>query len=194
MVSPLLESVVNEWSDCESAFCFHLDVPCWFMNTVVIVCSVTWVCSSLCMHLNTIFSLACRSKELPPRLHMFLPWTSIAETCKTWQQMASSTMRDSTKHVFLAHIVNLFCQKRRKKKRTPPARLKWNGLISKSPELSESCEIVFADLSLSCIMEPRSNSVRYTLKKILYIIRFLDSSIVLVCPLSSSIIHDSCYI
>lgn len=37
-------------------------------------------------------------KRIAPHLHMFLPWTSIAETCKTWQQMASSTMRDSTEH------------------------------------------------------------------------------------------------
>lgn len=73
-------------------------------------------------------------------------------------------------------------KREREKKKNPPARLKWNGLISKMPELSESCEIVFADLSLSCIMEPRSNSVRYTLKKILYTIHFLDISIVLVHP------------
>lgn len=61
------ESIVNEWSDCElayCAFCFHLDVPCCFLNTVVIVCSVTWVCASLCMHLTTIFSSVC-SKGLP---------------------------------------------------------------------------------------------------------------------------------
>lgn len=122
-------------------------------------------------------------KRISPRQHMFLHWTSIAETCKTWQQMASSTMGDSTEHDSLAHIVNLFCQKEREReKKSPPARLKWNGLISKIPELSESCEIVFADLSLSCIMEPRSNSVRYTLKKILYTIHLLDISIAVSRP------------
>ena len=120
-------------------------------------------------------------KRIAPRQHMFLRITSIAETCKTWQQMASSTIRDSTEHDSLAHIVNLFCQKKKKgRKKIPPPRLKWNGLISKIPELSDSCEIVFADLLLSCIMEWRSKSVRYTLKKILYAIHYLDISIVFV--------------
>lgn len=188
MVWHRLESIVNGWSDRElayCAFCFDLDVPCCLLNTVVIVCSVTWLCASLCMRVTTIFLIGVLFKRIAPRQHMFLHWTSIAETCKTWQQMASSTMRDSTEHDSLAHIVNLFCQKKKEKRRekkNPPARLKWNGLISKMPELSESCEIVFADLSLSCIMEPRSNSVRYTLKKILYTIHFLDISIVLVHP------------
>lgn len=36
--------------------------------------------------------------------------------------MASSAMRDSTEHDFIAHIVNLFCQK--EKKKNTPARLK----------------------------------------------------------------------
>lgn len=72
--------------------------------------------------------------------------------------------------------------KKRKKKKILQARLKRNGLISKILELSESCEIVFIDVSLSCMMEPRSNSVRYTLKKILYTIHFFDISIVLLPP------------
>lgn len=108
---------VNECSDCEPAycgFCFHLNVPCRLLNTVVIVCSVTWVCASLCMHLATIFFIGVLFKRIASRQHMFLRWTSIAETCKTWQQMASSTIRDSTEHDFLAHIVNLFCQKKKK--------------------------------------------------------------------------------
>lgn len=53
-------------------------------------------------------------KRIAPRQHMFLQRTSIAEACKTWQQMASSTMRDSTEHDSLAHIVSLFGQKKKK--------------------------------------------------------------------------------
>lgn len=56
------------------------------------------------------------------------------------------------------------------------ARLKCNGLISKIPELSESCEIVFANLLLGFMRESRSNRVSYTLKTILYTIYFPDIS------------------
>lgn len=120
MVWHRLESIVNGWSDRElayCAFCFDLDVPCCLLNTVVIVCSVTWLCASLCMRVTTIFLIGVLFKRIAPRQHMFLHWTSIAETCKTWQQMASSTMRDSTEHDSLAHIVNLFCQKKKEKRR-----------------------------------------------------------------------------
>lgn len=133
------------------------------------------VCASLCMHYVTIFLPLCCSKVLP----LINMCASTAERCITWQQMASSTMRDSTKHDSFAHIVNLLCHK--KEKRNPLARLKWNGLISKIPELSESCEIVFANLLLGYIMESRSNRVSYTLKTILYTIYFLDTSIEVAC-------------
>lgn len=129
----------------------------WLLCALWPECVLVYACT-----LSVFFFIGVLFKKISPCQHMFPHRMSIAETCKTWQQMASSTMRDSAEHDSLAHIVNLFCQKRKK---NPPACLKWNGLISKIPELSDSCEIVFADLSLSCIMEPRSNSVRYTLKK-----------------------------
>lgn len=69
-----------------------------------------------------------------------------------------------------------------RKRKNPPACLKWNGLISEIPEPSESWEIVFTDLSLSCIMQTRSKSVRYTLQKIFYTLNILDISIVHVHP------------
>lgn len=106
---------------------------------------------------------------------MFLQRTGIAEACKTWQQMASSTMRDSTEHDSLAHIVSLFCQK---KKNSSLPEVKW--MISKIPEVSDSGEFLFLDLLLSYTMEPRSNNVCYTLKKLLYTICILDISIVVV--------------
>lgn len=124
------------------------------------------------------FFISVLLKEVSLCERMFLCSTSIAETCKTWQQMASSTMSDSTEHDSPTHIVNLFCQKGKE----ISSSLKCNGLISKIPELSDSCEIVFADLSLSCIMEPRSNSVRYTLKRLYTPYIFLTFQLYLPVP------------
>lgn len=95
-------------------------------------------------------------KNFPPRQHVSLPWTSIAGTCTTWQRIASSTMRDSTKHDFRAHIVDLFHTKKKKKserggKENPPASLKWNGLISKIRGLSEGWEMICTGLLLNYI-------------------------------------------
>lgn len=69
-------------------------------------------------------------KNFPPRQHVPLPWTSIAGTCTTWQWIASSTMRDSTKHDFCAHIVDLFQKKKQKRGERKSSRLpkvKWIG-------------------------------------------------------------------
>lgn len=95
----------------------------WLLCALWPECVLVYACtlppfSYLCIFLN----------DFGPRQHVFLHWVSIAETCKTWQQIASSTMRDSTEHDSLAHIVNLFCQKekkKREKKSSSPPQVKW---------------------------------------------------------------------
>lgn len=91
---------------------FNLVVPCWFpeYSGYCVLCDLN---ASLCMHLP-LFFISVLLKRTTLCQHMFLHWASIVETCKTWQQMASSTMRDSTEHDSFAHIVNLFFQKRKK--------------------------------------------------------------------------------
>lgn len=89
-------------------------------------------------------------KNFPPRQHVSLPWTSIAGTC---QRIASSTMRDSTKHDVRAHIVYLFHKRKSVKegRENPSACLKWNGLFSKIRELSERWEIICTGLLLTSV-------------------------------------------
>lgn len=81
-----------------------------------------------CMHLATIFPSVWRIPP-PPHKHVSLPSTSIAGTCTTWQKIASSTMMDSTEHDFRAHIVDLFHEKnkwkRRERKSSCLPKVKW---------------------------------------------------------------------
>lgn len=95
-----------------------------------------------------------RCEEFPSSTIVSLPCTSIAGTCTTWQRIASSTVRDSTKHDFRAHIADLFYKRKKRKRgerKSPPASLKWNGLISKIHGLSEGWEIICTGLLLNYI-------------------------------------------
>lgn len=113
-----LEFIVSDWLYCElvykhyNSYFFNLVVPCWFpeYSGYCVLCDLN---ASLCMHLP-LFFISVLLKRTTLCQHMFLHWASIVETCKTWQQMAYSTMRDSTEHDSFAHIVNLFFQKRKK--------------------------------------------------------------------------------
>lgn len=60
---------------------------------------------------SPLFSYRC--EEFPSSTIVSLPCTSIAGTCTTWQRIASSTMRDFTKHDFRTHIANLFYKKKK---------------------------------------------------------------------------------
>lgn len=74
---------------------------CWLLCALCPDCVLVYACTL------PLFFNRWRSKEPPPlpHPHMFLHRTSIRETCTTWQQIASSTMRDFTEHDFPAHIV-----------------------------------------------------------------------------------------
>lgn len=101
------------WVPCLRMFrlCFYL-----FFFIIWMLHAASWICFfvlSVCSFMHApchYFSIGV--KNFPPRQHVSLPWTSIAGTCTTWQRIASSTMRDSTKHDFRAHIVVLFHKKK----------------------------------------------------------------------------------
>lgn len=149
--------------------------------------AASWICffsfffwpECVLFHACTLPLFFYRCEEFPSSTTVSLPCTSIAGTCTTWQRIAPSTMRDSTKHDFRAHIVDLFYKKKKKKvkeggKKIPSRfpKVKWidfkdsravrrlrNYLYRSTPEL---------------YMQTRSKCVRRTLYQIGYTLNIPD--------------------
>lgn len=126
------EFLVYEWSDCvfiySILFIFKMF---WMLHAASWILFFFWP-ECVLFHACTLPLFSYRCEEFPSSTIVSLPCTSIAGTCTTWQRIASSTMRDFTKHDFRTHIANLFYEKKKvteggKKIPSRFSKVKWIG-------------------------------------------------------------------
>lgn len=175
---------LDKWCTCKWSILFLFGCSTLFpeYSGYCAVCDLS-VCQFLhalydyLLLLSLLFNLCAVPRCFPSSTCVFLHWASTVATCNTWQQMASSTMRDSTEHDSLCpHCQFVLPKKEKKGEREKILLHAWSEMDWFQRFLS--CQIaVKLSSQIYCwfvLIESRSTSVRYTLKKVLYAIYFLD--------------------